>query len=297
MRLFFMIVRRVPAVPSPVLLEAYEILGRRGYEVSDGIAEEMLQRPDLLEPEHDLYLLKSHTGLSLSLAGVLDAQGANMLNPYPNCAATQNKFIAARILRSAGVPVPDTWAMTDPALLEPELEHRTLLVKPYMGHRGAGIHIVHTPEELAVAAASSEDPMIVQQYIPGPGEDLKVYVVGEQVFAVSKPFSETSFAVPGRPVPVEPAVRDAALRVGRSMGLGLFGLDVIESDEGPFVVDVNYFPGYKGVPDAGALIADYIDAYAQGLIELPAATVGEPAPGDGGGRASASVASGAEDPA
>jgi hypothetical protein len=81
------------------------------------------------------------------------------------------------------------------------------------------------------------------------------------------------------------------------MGLGLFGLDVIESDDGPFVVDVNYFPGYKGVPDAGALIADYIDAYAQGLIELPAATVGAPAPGDGGGRASASVASGAEDPA
>ena len=269
MRLFFMVVRRVPPVPSPILLEVYDILGRRGYEVADAIAEEQLQRPDLLEPEHNLYLLKSHTELSLSLAGVLHAQGARLLNPYVNCATTQNKFIAARLLRAGGVPTPDTWALTDPALLEPELGHRTLLLKPYMGHRGAGVHIVRDAAELATAAASGDYPMIVQEFIPGPGEDLKVYVVGEQVFAVSKPFSETSFAVPGRPVPVEPEVREAALRTGAALGLGLYGLDIIESDDGPFVVDVNYFPGYKGVPDAAAMIADYIDAYARGEIALP----------------------------
>jgi ribosomal protein S6--L-glutamate ligase len=196
-----------------------------------------------------------------------------MLNPYPNCATTQNKFIASRVLRAAGVPTPDTWAMTQPALLEPELARRPLLVKPYMGHRGAGIHIVRDAAGLASAAASGSYPMIVQEYIPGPGEDLKVYVVGEQVFAVSKPFSESSFAVAGRPVPVEPEVRDAALRTGAALGLGLYGLDVIESPDGPFVVDVNYFPGYKGVPDAAPMIADYVDAYARGAISLPPPSV------------------------
>jgi glutathione synthase/RimK-type ligase-like ATP-grasp enzyme len=90
---------------------------------------------------------------------------------------------------------------------------------------------------------------------------------------VSKPFSETSFAVPGRPVPVEPEVRDAAVRTGAALGLGLYGLDVIESPDGPVVVDVNYFPGYKGVPDAAAMIADHIDSYAQGLITLRAPSV------------------------
>jgi ribosomal protein S6--L-glutamate ligase len=269
-----MIVRRVPPVPSPVLLEAYDILERRGYEVADAIAEECLQRPDLLAPDQDLYLLKSHTDLSLSLAGVLDAQGARILNPYPNCAATQNKFVASRILRAAGVPTPDTWALTDPALLDDEVARRPLLVKPYMGHRGAGISIVHDAAELAAAARAAGDvPMLVQELIPGPGEDLKVYVAGEIVCAVSKPFSETSFTVPGRPVPVEPEVRDAALRTGAALGLGLYGLDIIESPSGPVVVDVNYFPGYKGVPDAAAMIADYIDAYAQGLIALPGPSV------------------------
>jgi hypothetical protein len=45
-------------------------------------------------------------------------------------------------------------------------------------------------------------------------------------------------------------------------------LDVIESPQGPYVVDVNYFPGYKGVPNAAAMIADYIDGYAQGRLTL-----------------------------
>ena len=194
---------------------------------------------------------------------MLHAQGAQLLNPYPSCAATQNKFIAARLLRAAGVPVPRTWAMADPALLEPELERRPLVVKPYMGHRGAGHP--HRPRRRASwrPPPRARGPCVVQEHVPGPGEDLKVYVVGEQVFAVRKPFSETASRSRAARAG-EPEVRDIALRCGAALGLGLYGLDVIERPTGPVVVDVNYFPGYKGVPGAAALIADYIDAYAQG---------------------------------
>jgi ribosomal protein S6--L-glutamate ligase len=265
-----MLVRRVPAVPSPVLVEAFDILRRRGHEVDGAIAEEHVLRPDLLDPEHDLYVLKSHTQLSLSLAGVLHARGARLLDPYPACAATQNKIIASRLLRAAGVPAPATWVIGDPAELEPVVAERALIVKPVQGHRGAGVHLVRDAEQLHAAVEASGDALvIVQEHIPGTGEDLKVYVVGDQVFAVRKPFSEMSFTVPGRPVPVTPDVRDIALRCGEAMGLGLYGLDIIESPDGPFVVDVNYFPGYKGVPGAAAAIAEYIDAQAR-QIELPA---------------------------
>jgi MFS family permease len=43
---------------------------------------------------------------------------------------------------------------------------------------------------------------------------------------------------------------------------------VIESRDGPVVVDVNYFPGYKGVPDVAPLIATYIEDYAIGRHRL-----------------------------
>jgi glutathione synthase/RimK-type ligase-like ATP-grasp enzyme len=267
MRLHFMIVRRVPDVPSPVLAEAYEILRGRGYTVTATIAEDETRLLDTLEPEHDLYLLKSHTELSLSLAGVLHARGAALLNPYPACAATQNKYLATKALIDAGVPAPRTWVIGDPAALEAALAEHELIVKPYMGHRGAGVHVVRDMDGLRAAAAASQGPVLVQEHVPGPGQDLKIYVVGEHVHAVRKPFSETSFAVPGQPVPVEPEVRDIALRTGRALGLELYGLDIIESPDGPVVVDANYFPGYKGVPDAGALIADHVDAHARAVAD------------------------------
>jgi ribosomal protein S6--L-glutamate ligase len=264
MRLYFLLVRRVPPVPSPVLVEVFDILARRGFEVEAGIAEEMVTRPGDLGPEHDLYLLKSHTELSLSLAGVLHAQGARMLNPYECCTSTQNKIVAARRLRWAGVPTPRSWVTGDFDLLEQLVRDGPLIVKPYRGHRGAGIHIVHDRAGLAALPRTGE-PLLVQEHLPGTGEDLKVYVVGDQVFAVRKPFSETSFTVPGRPVRVDAEVRELALRAGRALGLGLYGLDVIESPSGPVVVDANYFPGYKGVPDAGRLIGEYIDQHARRL--------------------------------
>ena len=267
MKLHFMIVRRVPPVPSPVLVEAYDILRKRGYEVDESIAEETINQSDEVRPTADLYILKSHTELSLGLAGTLYTQGARLLNPFPSCSLTQNKIIVSRLLRVADVPAPRSWVTGDLELARPLAEQMPLIIKPYMGHRGAGITIVREPSELA-SLPKPEAPVIIQEFIPGNGEDLKVYVVGEQVFAVRKPFSETSFTVPGVPVPVTEEVRQLTLRAGKACGLGLFGLDIIESPRGPFVVDVNYFPGYKGVPDVAPLIADYIDKYAQGQVTL-----------------------------
>ena len=278
MKLYFMLVRRVPAGDSPVLTEVFAELRERGFDVESGIAEEMIGAPDRLAPMHDLYLLKSHTELSLSLAGVLAGQGARLLNPYASCLATQNKIVAARRLAAAGVPTPRSWVTGKLALLRELAEMTPLIVKPYLGHRGAGISIVRHPHELA--ALAPEGPVLVQEYVAGSGEDLKVYVVGEEVFAVRKVFSPTSFTRPGRPCAVDPQVREIALRCGEACGLGLYGLDVIEGEDGPVVVDLNYFPGYKGVPEIAPRIAEYIADYATGRRELglPAGFAAAPAP-------------------
>jgi ribosomal protein S6--L-glutamate ligase len=267
LRLYFILVRRVPPIPSPVLAEVFALLERRGFEVDAGIAEEMLIEPDRLETEHDLYLLKSHTELALSIAGVLHSRGGRLLNPYEACIATQNKIVAARRLRAAQVPIPRCWVTGDLTLLASIVDGTPLVIKPYMGHRGTGIHLVRSRGELAAVPAPS-GPVLAQEHVDGAGEDLKVYVVGEEVLAVRKPFSPTSFTRAGRPCEVSAEVREIALRCGRAMGLGLYGLDLIESERGPVVVDLNYFPGYKGLSGAAPLIADYVEDYARGRREV-----------------------------
>jgi ribosomal protein S6--L-glutamate ligase len=270
MKVHFILVRRVPPVPSPVLRDAFALLEGRGFEISSSIPEEVVTRPEAVRLEHDLYILKSHTELALSLAGVLDTQGAQLLNPYRSCVTTQDKIVASRRLRAAGVPTPRSWITGDLALLRPVAETTPLMLKPHRGHRGAGIAIIRDGPELDAVPPPSE-PLLIQEYLASDPEDLKVYVVGEEVFAVRKEFSPTSFTQPGRPCVVTRELRELALACGRVLGLGLYGLDVLETGEGPVVVDVNYFPGYKGVPGAAALIADYVESYARGqtTLELP----------------------------
>jgi ribosomal protein S6--L-glutamate ligase len=267
MRVFFLTVRRVPPVPSPVLVDVFRRLSDWGFDVAEAIPEETVLRTDDLRPSYDLYVLKSHTELALSLAGLLHARGARLLNPYPSCMAAQDKVTACNLLRLAGVPTPRTWVTGNLRLMRPLLKRAPLMVKPHRGHRGEGISVVRDGADLDAVPAPA-GPVVVQELVPGPGEDLKVYVVGEHVFAVRKPFGPDSFTRPGRPCAVTPRVRRLALRCAQTFGLGLFGLDIVESPDGPVVVDVNYFPGYKGVPDAGALIADYIRGYALGRREL-----------------------------
>ena len=95
--------------PNQVLVGVFDILRGRGFHIEIGIAEQMLLQPEELSVKHDLYILKSHTEMWLSLAGVLHLQGARLLNPYLPCIATQNKIMTARRLHAAGVPIPRSW--------------------------------------------------------------------------------------------------------------------------------------------------------------------------------------------
>lgn len=241
-------------MPSPVTQEACRLIADAGHDVVGWIPEDRLLRTDTVPDEADLYVLKSHTELALSYAGALHAEGTPVFNRYESCLLAQDKVSASRRMRRCGIPTPDTWLIDDPSQAAPLLAGGPLIVKPHRGHRGIGVQVVHTEAELAVLPPSSV-PRIAQRFVPGPGQDLKVYVAGERVWAVRKTFDATSFTRPGVSVAVSDGVRAIALGVREAFGLELFGCDVIESPSGPQVVDVNYFPGYKGCPGPEPWIA------------------------------------------
>ncbi|MFX1568826.1 MAG: hypothetical protein ACFFCV_10730 [Promethearchaeota archaeon] len=60
-------------------------------------------------------------------------------------------------------------------------------------------------------------------------------------------------------VPIEKHLKRRILRVGRKMGLSVYGVDYIISDEGvPYIIDINDFPSFRQIPEAVSLISDYI---------------------------------------
>ena len=248
---------KATASPKPVLAEAIAGLRRRGYEVAVGVAETQAIRPEHLVVEADLYVLKSHSALWMALAAVLHAQGARILNPYPGCSDVMNKVLATWRLNAVGVPTPRTWVTGDLARLAGADATPPLVLKPNLGGRGVGVRVLHDKAELD--GASATDGTLVQELVPGDPRLVKLYGMGDEVFGIRRDPDGTR-----RPLAVRPELAGLARRCGRAFDLALYGVDVIDGDAGPVVVDVNYFPSYKGVPRAGERLAEYIADYAGG---------------------------------
>jgi len=213
--------------------------------------------------EHDLYVLKKTNRLALSLAGVLHAQGAVIVNPYPVTVALRDKIITSRILQTAGVPMPATYVASRPDHLGSLLEGGPLIVKPYQGSEGFGVRVVRSVAELA-AVPAGKDPVFAQRYCPPQGRDRKMYVIGGRVFGVKKVFpARTDAEKHGEPFRPTAELREIALRCGRAFGIDFYSVDIIESEGKPYVVDMCSIPGCRGVPDGAAHLASYLYAVAE----------------------------------
>lgn len=211
----------------------------------------------------DLYLLKKMSRLSLSLAGALHAQGATIVNPYPVTVALRDKIVTTRILESAGVPTPAAYVAAHPHELAPFLNGGPLVVKPYQGSDGVGVHVVRNVAELA-SVRDGRDPVFAQRYHQPEGRDRKIYVVGAGLFGVKKPFpAKTAADMRGEPFTPSPELCDIARRCGRAFGIDLYSVDIIESDGKSYVVDMCSIPGCGGVPDAPRLLASYLRTAAE----------------------------------
>ena len=276
MRIGLLMIRHPRTRISPIMPEVVQLLEGWGCRVDIIHPEEQSTKLSGVEIEHDLYVLKSGTDLSLSLAGALHSRGAKILNPYPVAATMRDKIVSTRILQAAGVPVPETFVTSHPRKLASLLDAGPLVLKPYRGSQGRGIHIIWDADELD-DVPSDEGPVFAQRYHKPEGEDHKIYYVGGQMFGVRRVFPAKTYEEKvGKPFTITPELKDMALRCSRAFGVELFGFDVVMSDGRPYIVDIQSFPGFKGVPDAALRLADYI--YAAGQRVLNGEPMISPAP-------------------
>jgi ribosomal protein S6--L-glutamate ligase len=261
-RICFLLERGNPPRRNRVLEATIALLAERGVMVWAEYPEETLIRLDRLAVEADLYLLKSNTDLALSLATALERLGAHVLN---SCAATRqakNKVQAASVLLRNRLPTPRSLAASRPVGFAAEVEAGgPLILKPHRGHYGLGLVVAERAGSLPASEDFLDrDVVFAQRFLANARTDLKIFGIGDTAFGVRKTFEAgTSFAREGKPELLSPELEDLARTTGHAFGLGLYGLDVAEDADGaPYMVDINAFPGYRGVPDAPRRLADYI---------------------------------------
>jgi len=232
------------------------------------------ERPTLLasvRPAHDLYVLRSVSDGTVSHAGVLDAFGAIIVNPYSVTRTCRDKVVVTALLQSADVPVPQTWVAEQATQLAPLLEAGPLVVKPAQGAQSRGVQLVWDADEL-IELAPQTGPLFAQRFHPRQGRNIKVYCIGGQLFGVKRVWPASTYEEKvGEPFTVTPELRDIAGRVAEAIATDLYGIDIVCSAGRTYVVDVHPFPGFKGVPDAALRLADYIYFTAADALAIRAA--------------------------
>ena len=235
-------------------------------------------------PLADIYLLKSHTPQALEVAHYLEQRGAMVINSFASSSACQDRALMAQRMSEAHLAFPSTSTHASLGeLLEqqqrPSILSFPLVIKSRYSRRGDLVYRADGIEQLHALARRIDEPVIIQEFVPADGWDIKLWVIGQQSFAARRRSSlagEASgqdFPIPTEQLPG--SWRSISLKVGRVFDLHLYGLDLIASDRGPVVVDVNSFPGFRGVAGAASALLCLIERLSN-TRQVKSACAGHP---------------------
>lgn len=232
-----------------------DCLQRAGAEVECAYAEQLWDLAQL--PRAEVVLYKSRSPFWSSLAGALEAQGSLVINSFEATQRTQDKLLAMAYLTRGGLPVPPTWTTLCPKHVGELVGRHPLLLKPRLGQRGEGVRWFGHPHDVDELNLAETSP-VIQEALRPVGPEIKAYGIGKRVYSFEKEFTPVSWMRPGGPIELDPKLESLVVRVGEVLGLDLFGVDVLPVESGYQVIDVNVFPGFRGIPEAPQRICELV---------------------------------------
>lgn len=260
MRFCFIIEEQYKNEPMPLVIA--DQIAQWGHEVD--LLEPTTQATnlsDLANQGYDAYVLKTISGgPGMSILESAEALGITTVNNSRAIRMVRDKAVAVAVARAYGFPVPPTYFVAHDSLLQKlPADIYPLVIKPCDGSSCQGIYHLESPDDLAKIDFSANDYrfLLAQRYAENPGFDIKLYVTGTEVYAVVKK-SPLHPEVKEGLIPVTPQWRKLAIGVGRAFGLDIYGIDVVDTPQGPIILDINDFPSFGLVPRGVARISEYI---------------------------------------
>jgi ribosomal protein S6--L-glutamate ligase len=227
----------------------------------------------------------SVTAAGLAVVRQLEAQGVPVVNGATGIANSRDKLRALQLLAEAGVDVPRTVLARGGGDIKDLVAHvggLPAILKLIQGTQGVGVMIAHSEAEVESILATLWDlgqEILLQEFIAeSRGRDVRALVVGDRVAgamrreARSGEFrSNLHRGGEGSALELSPDYAQAAVRAARVLGLEVAGVDLLEAEGGPKVMEVNSSPGFEGLERAtGVDIAGAIVEHAARLAARPA---------------------------
>jgi ribosomal protein S6--L-glutamate ligase len=213
----------------------------------------------------DLIVARGRSAAVLALLARAEGSGVRTVNRCAAIASVRDRAKALRALHNSGVPTPGSSAGTIESISRAFQAHEyPIVVKALYAEDAARPRVVHSRDEL-LSLPWPKVPAVAQRFVPSDGFDLKLYVIGSDVYAMREPSALTG--TPGlrrREIAVSPPLRALARRCGLAFGLELFSVTCVELRAGPVAIAVDDFPDYAGIASADERLARFVIDRARG---------------------------------
>ena len=282
------ILSRAPQAYSTQRLRAAGL--QRGHQVK--VLNTLRFAIDLSGPEPDLQyrgrLLSDYDailpriGSSITYFGTAVVRQFEQMDVYtPNTANgisnARDKLRASQILSRHDIAMPATafvHSRADVRLAIERVGGAPVVIKLLEGTQGIGVILapeVKVAEAIIETLHSTKQNVLIQSFISeSRGRDIRALVVGDRVVAAMRRVasgdefrSNVHRGGTVEPVELSPEYTRAAVRAAQIMGLRVAGVDMLEGNDGPLIMEVNSSPGLEGIEratglDVAGAIIDYI---------------------------------------
>src|SRR5689334_274009 len=224
----------------------------------------------------------SITHYGLAVLRQFEIQGVYPLNESVAIGRSRDKLRALQILAREGIGLPVTAFAHGPRRAEDvikEVGGTPCVIKLLEGTQGRGVILAETAasaKSIIEAFSATNTNILVQEYIKeAGGNDIRVLVVGGKVVAsMLRSGKMGDFRAnlhrggKAETVVISEDERRTAVRSAEALGLNVAGVDLLRSNRGPVVVEVNSSPGIEGMEQAsgtdvaGAMI-EFLERHAQ----------------------------------
>ncbi|MFN8369200.1 MAG: RimK family alpha-L-glutamate ligase [Bacteriovoracaceae bacterium] len=197
-----------------------------------------------------------------------------VLNTMPSILLSKNRIFTLQKLAQNGIAIPTTLVgsilnKNNYEDFKTLFQSNSFLVKPIYGSQGRDIKLIQNRVEWDGLKLQLNFEYYFQEFIQeSRGVDLRVLVLGKNIIGGMIRKNKTHFLSNihqggiGEKVDLTKEEKDLALNVASILKLDFVGVDILRSNRGPLVIDINSTPGFEGLDkalkiDTAGLIADY----------------------------------------
>jgi ribosomal protein S6--L-glutamate ligase len=226
-------------------------------------------------------------GASVTFYGTAVLRQFEMMNVLPlnesvAISRSRDKLRSIQLLARKGIGMPVTGFAHNPddiADLISQVGGAPLVIKLLQGTQGIGVVLAETykaAESVIQAFMGLNANIMVQEFIKeANGSDIRCFVIGDKVVAAMKRQaakgefrSNLHRGGSAELVRLTPEERSTAVRAAKIMGLNVCGVDMLRSNHGSVIMEVNSSPGLKGIEEtSGKDIADLMIQFIEKRFE------------------------------